>query len=568
MTTKLEHDLRLYSGLVIAVFLVIHLLTAALGIISLSSMDAVGGVMHRFWSFPPLLALLYGAFLLHIAMGLKALFKHRSIRLPVWNLLQIGFGLTMPLLLFGHAIGTRGADLFLDVQRTYSDVVIQLWSNPESIMRQYTLIVIAWTHLCLGIHFWLRHKEWYSIWVMLLYPLSLFIPVLAALGFARAGVDTWALQPETIANLTEAMKTADPAARKVLFLFSDRLVQTFIVLVVLIFFMRLIRDYRIRNRGDFSVVHTTNGKTIRGKRGQSVLEVLRAAGVAHASVCGGRGRCTTCRVRVMDEHGKLPEPDTLEAAALQRVGAGSNIRLACQIRPSIDLTITPLLQSDISIKDANATAGVIGHEQPVACMFADLRESTKLGEKKLPYDVVFILNHFFIQLADALKATNGHYANFTGDGIMGLYGLNSDIETGCREALKGAIEIQRRMDSLNSLLANELDEPLKVGIGIHCGVAIVGTMGPPDSPITSAIGDNINIAARLEALTKQYATNLLVSEDLLKNAALDYSLLPRHTAMVRGRGESVEVFVVDDPVKLLATANEKNTAAATTEKAD
>ncbi|MFK7858971.1 MAG: adenylate/guanylate cyclase domain-containing protein [Granulosicoccus sp.] len=553
MTPISGHNLRLYSGLVIAVFLVIHLLTAALGLISLSAMDAVGRVMHEFWSIPVFLILLYGAFAVHIVMGLIALLQQRTWRLPVWNVLQIVLGLALPILLIGHAMGTRGADVILDIQRSYSDVLIQLWSNSESVLRQYALVVIAWFHLCIGIHFWLRHNPSYSRSVLVLYPLSLIIPMLAGLGFARAGFDTWQLQPETVAQLTAAIRSVDPAAQKMMFLFSDRLLQLFGLLVLLVLVIRFVRDLRFHHRGDFTVTHTANSKVARGKPGQSVLDVLREAGIAHASVCGGRGRCTTCRIRVHDEKSELPQPTPLEAAALQRVGAAPNVRLACQLRPPCDLTMTPLLQADTSAPSLNTAAAVMGHEQAVACMFCDMRGSTTLGEKKMPYDVVFILNHFFIQLADALRATNGHYANFTGDGLMGLYGLDSDIETGCREALEGAIDIQRRMDKLNSWLAEELDEPLRVGIGIHCGVAIVGTMGPPDSPITSAIGDNINIAARLEALTKEYDTNLLVSEDVLKHGKLDYSQLPRHTAKVRGRGKSVEVFVVDDPASLLGS---------------
>ncbi|MFK8081860.1 MAG: adenylate/guanylate cyclase domain-containing protein [Granulosicoccus sp.] len=553
MTPILEHRLRLCSGLIIGVFLVIHLSTAALGLISLSAMDAVGRVVHSFWSIPVFLIVLYGAFFTHIVMALVALFKHRTLRLPIWNLLQIALGLALPFLLIGHAMGTRGADIILDIQRTYSDVLIQLWSSPEGVIRQYALLFIAWSHLCVGIHFWLRHKPSYSKWVIFLYPLSLILPILAGLGFVRAGIDTWQLQPETVEQLMTAMVSADPAAKAMLYLFSDRMQQVFVFLVVLIISSRSIRDFRRRHRGDFSLSHTTSGKVAKGKSGQSVLEVLREAGISHAAVCGGRGRCTTCRIRVIDESEELPEPASLEAAALQRVGAAPNIRLACQLRPTCDVTITPMLRADTSAQDVKSAAAVMGHEQAVACMFVDMRGSTTLGEKKMPYDVVFILNHFFIQLADALRASNGHYANFTGDGIMALYGLNSDIETGCREALQGAIEIQSRIDVLNNWLSEELDEPLRVGVGIHCGDAIVGTMGPPDSPVTSAIGDNINIAARLEALTKDYDTNLLVSEEVLKNTTLDYSQLPRHTALVRGRGESVEVVAVDDPVQLLAS---------------
>ena len=545
------HTLRLYSGLVISIFLILHLLNASLGLASLATMDAMGGLLFAFWSNPVMLVLLYGAFLVHIVMGLVALFRPRSWRMPVWNVLQIVLGVAMPYFLIGHIAGTRGADFFLDVQRDYTHVVSAIWSNPEGIFRQYTLVVIAWVHLCLGIHFWLRHREWYSRWTLMLYPLSLFIPILAGLGFARAGVESWQIQPEVGASLTAAVNTIDPIGRDLLNLVRDRTLEIFIALVILVLLVRWLRDFRFRYLGAFRVMHTSNEEMLKGTKGQSVLEVLRSAGVPHAAVCGGRGRCTTCRVRISSGSTLLAEPSTLEAAALQRVGAGPNVRLACQLRPESDITITPLLQPSISAADARLPAGVIGHEQQIACMFADMRGSTSLGEKKLPYDVVFILNHFFIQLAEALRSTNGHYSNFTGDGIMGLYGLDSDIETACRDALRGAVEIQRRMDKLNEWLAGELDEPLRVGIGIHCGVAIVGTMGPPDAPTTSAIGDTINISARLEDLTKHYITNLVASEDVLINAGVSYEHLPKHTADVQGRGESVDILVIDEPALLL-----------------
>ena len=547
------HTLRLYSGLVIAVFLVMHLLNAGLGLASLATMDAVGSALFGFWSHPLLLVVLYGAFFIHIVMGLVALFRPRTWRMPVWNVLQVVLGLAMPYFLIRHIAGTRGADLFLNVQRDYTEIISALWSSPEGIFRQYALVTIAWVHLCLGIHFWLRHRAWYSRWTLMLYPLSLFIPILAGLGFARAGVETWQIQPEIEAGLTAAVDVVDPMRRELLNLVRDRTLEIFVALVIVILVIRWLRDFRSRNRGAFRMMHTTSEVVLKGKKGQSVLEVLRDAGVPHASVCGGRGRCTTCRVRVSSEASTLGNASAIEAAALQRVGAGPNVRLACQLRPESDITITPLLQPKIAASDAHLSAGVIGHEQQVACMFADMRGSTSLGEKKLPYDVVFILNHFFIQLAEALRSTNGHYANFTGDGIMGLYGLNSDIETACRDALRGAVEIQRRMDKLNSWLEGELDEPLRVGIGIHCGVAIVGTMGPPDSPTTSAIGDTINISARLEELTKQYATQLVVSEAVLKNIGVDFQHLPKHTADVHGRGESVDILVVDKPADLVAS---------------
>ena len=197
------------------------------------------------------------------------------------------------------------------------------------------------------------------------------------------------------------------------------------------------------------------------------------------------------------------------------------------------------------------SAGVAGHEKQIACLFVDMRNSTALGEQKMPYDVIFILNQFFIQLDAALRDTNGYYASFTGDGLMAIYGGDDDdLETACRNALEGAAQIQRRLVKLNLWLAAELTSPLRVGIGIHCGVAIVGTMGPPDAPTISAIGDNVNIAARFEVLSKKFKTILVTSEEVLDRAGVQQDDLPRHTVNIRGREESINIVVVDDPVKL------------------
>ena len=179
-------------------------------------------------------------------------------------------------------------------------------------------------------------------------------------------------------------------------------------------------------------------------------------------------------------------------------------------------------------------------------MFVDLRDSTALGEAKLPYDVVFILNEFFAEMSAALEETHGHYAQFAGDGLMALYGLEADIETGCRDAILGARRMAQRLDTLNKRLHGELRIPLRIGIGIHAGDAIVGSMGPPSSPNFSAIGDNINIAARLEALCKPLQCALVVSAHAAQLAGVEASAWPVHQADVRGREGAIEVYTIVD----------------------
>ena len=281
--------------------------------------------------------------------------------------------------------------------------------------------------------------------------------------------------------------------------------------------------------------------------GQRLVLAIEGCGVDIGHRCGGNARCTTCRVRVGAGLEHLPAPRAIEAAALERIGASDNVLLACQTRPSHDLHVTPLLPANASAADAQRPGGVGGHEQSVAVMFVDLRASTKLGEERLPYDVVFILNQFFAEMSEALRETRGHYAQFSGDGLMALYGLESDVATGCRDAMHGAAVMTRRLAALNDRLAGELRDRLRIGIGIHCGEAIVGTMGPPSSPNLSAIGDNINIAARLEAQCKTYGVTLVVSKQAARYAGIDLSSFDMHEASVRGREEPIVVYAVPDP---------------------
>ena len=164
----------------------------------------------------------------------------------------------------------------------------------------------------------------------------------------------------------------------------------------------------------------------------------------------------------------------------------------------------------------------------------------------MPYDVLFILNRFFAEMTKALADTDGHYSQFTGDGLMALYGLDAaDPTTGPAQALRGAREMLARLSQLNQQMEAELRLPLAMGIGIHFGEAIVGSMGPPRSQIITAIGDTVNTTARLESLTKDYDCVLVLSHRAAEVAKLN---LPDklHVASVKGRSESVEFYALKE----------------------
>jgi adenylate cyclase len=266
-------------------------------------------------------------------------------------------------------------------------------------------------------------------------------------------------------------------------------------------------------------------------------------------------------VRIEYSAGSLPKPEPIEAAALGRIDAGSNVRLACQLHPTSDLRVTPLVPPGVGPADLD-THRMPGRERAVAVMFVDLRESSRLGERRMPYDVFFILNRFFAEMAEALRETGGYYSTFNGDGLMALYGTETDLERGCRDALRGAIAITARLAKMNAAFAHDLGQPLRAGIGIHAGDAIVGTMGPPATPLLSALGDTVNVASRLEAETKRRNCVLVVSSACAHAAGLDLSRFAEHTATVRGRNKPVTYHAIDDPAELAALLAAADRAAA------
>jgi adenylate cyclase len=282
-------------------------------------------------------------------------------------------------------------------------------------------------------------------------------------------------------------------------------------------------------------------------RGFSVLEASRFAGIAHASVCGGRGRCSTCRIRVSQGLSRQPSPSVAEQKVLLRIGAPPNVRLACQLRPTGHITITPLLPANAQARDGFGQPSYLaGQERTIAVLFADLRSFTGIAERKLPYDLVFLLNSYFETVGQAITAAGGIVDKFIGDGVMALFGVETGAQEGCRQALAAARAMVEEVNRLSAALSNELTEPLKMGVGIHCGPAVVGRMGYGATIHLTAIGDTVNVASRLQDLTKEYSCPLIVSEEVARQAGLNTALLARHELTVRNRLEALAIFVVED----------------------
>jgi adenylate cyclase len=504
---------RLLSALVLLSFVLCHLASHITLIVSVPFAQQALDVLMWFWRTEIGTYALAAAFAVHVLNALWSTYIRRYLRLPAWELAQLCLGLAIPPLLMLHVVSTKISDRFLGTASDYHSVLTLQWVvTPWLVYLQFAALLTLWVHACVGLHFWLRTKRWYPAWLPMLGTLSVLIPSLALAGYISGGnqILREAQNPGVVASIQASAHETPEAIAQIWHLLRIGLA-IYAGLVLLPFVGRFVRGFVYRMRRPPQLTHAS-GRTMPMLPGATVLETLRANGIPHASVCGGRARCTTCRVGVVSGQAQLPPPAGLEAAALARIGAAHGVRLACQIRPLTDISVTPLLAADSRAADGLVRGGMEGSERQVTVVFIDLRGSTTLGEMRMPYDVLFILNRFFNEMTKALAATGGHYSNFTGDGLMALYGLNTpEAAIGAAQALRGAREMLMRLDQLNAQLKADLREPLRIGISVHFGEAIVGAMGPPGSQIVTAIGDTVNTTARLESLTKDYDCPLIIS---------------------------------------------------------
>ncbi len=539
----LHARLRSTTGVIIGLYVTMHLCNHALGLVSLDAQETARPYVMALWHSLPGQILLYGSLGIHAVCALIALARRREYRLPLWESAQLLFGLAIPYLLLVHIVNTRGTRILTGIDIDYPYEIANLWVDPWTRFRQVLLVALVWGHFVTGLHFWLRVRGWYRRWFTLIVLFYVLVPVAALLGFAEVGMTMTAHARSDPAWL-KAMKTrgipADPARAATRASLREWIGLSWLGVVGVVFLAAQIRHW-LERRFRFRVTYPED-LSVEAMRGMSILEVSRMAHRPHVSVCGGRARCTTCRVRVDRTDDLLPPPNKLEADALARIRAPLGLRLACQLRPSADLSVVPLLNPRLAFStNLRAAHGKeFGEERHVTILFIDLRGSTRLAEARMPFDVVFILNHYFAEMAEAVERTGGHYSNFTGDGLMALFGLEDSRDHGAAAALNCARQMLEKIEGLNRRMASELTEPFAIGIGIHTGPAIVGLMGPPKSPILSALGDAVNTAARLESATKELQAPLVVSRDTLHAAGLTVDE-PFHELLLRGRSTVLPV---------------------------
>jgi adenylate cyclase len=536
-------QIRLATGLVLYVYVTLHFANHALGNISIGAMESGLAIQKLIWQSAPGAAILYIALLTHMSLGFWALYARRRFDWTRLEATQLILGLAIPFLLTSHLVATRVALSQFGLEKGYAQELVSFWvTSPLLGALQAVLLLVVWIHGCLGVHFWLRLKPFYPRAKNLMLVGAVLLPALALLGYYQGGERAlMAVQdPAWRARILSPEYAGDAAQNAVLL--NERIATLAFLAVALAatLFARAFRQWRERRVG--SIRLTYPDRTIRVARGFSVLEASLINGIPHAHVCGGRGRCSTCRIRVLGDVPDLPVASAAEQAVLERVHAAPGVRLACQLRPTRDIAVLPMLSPYATTVDAYRTGAVAsGVERYVVIMFVDMRGSSRLAERRLPFDTVFIINQFLNAVSSAVLSAGGEPNQVLGDGLLALFGMSGPPDVACRQAIAASAAIAARVEGLNKALAHALVEPIRFGVGIHAGMTIAGAIGYERHAQFTVIGDPVNVAARLEALTKTLGCEVLMSEEVYVGAGFGPDDLPAHDVEARGREASVKV---------------------------
>ncbi|WP_200975571.1 adenylate/guanylate cyclase domain-containing protein [Echinicola sp. 20G] len=280
----------------------------------------------------------------------------------------------------------------------------------------------------------------------------------------------------------------------------------------------------------------------------NILEVSIAHKIPHLHECGGNGRCTTCRIRVIDGMHHVSPPDEWERKVARIRNWDPTIRLACQTKLKGDAAIQRLVwtSAEISKLQMETLPADVGEERSLAILFCDMRDFTSIASQHTNFDLAHMLNRFFTILGDPILMNDGIIYQYAGDEIIGLFGTGGGSEEkNCMDALRAGLGMLYAVQRLNKMELKDFSTVFQVGIGIHFGHAFVGNLGHPKHKQFTVLGDPVNVASRIQNQNKDLKTQLLVSKNFLDQLPGDTARIGKHSSVsLKGKDEVFELFEI------------------------
>nr|BFD67835.1 hypothetical protein HAGR004_28570 [Bdellovibrio sp. HAGR004] len=192
----------------------------------------------------------------------------------------------------------------------------------------------------------------------------------------------------------------------------------------------------------------------------------------------------------------------------------------------------------------NKDIGVGGQTKEVVVFFSDIRGFTAFSEKRSPEEVVEMLNEYFGVMVKIINSHGGVVDKFIGDAIMAVWGAPKSSDRDAHQAVRACLEMRRALEQLNERRIARNHPPINIGMGLHAGKAISGTIGSDERMEYTVIGNTVNTASRIEASTKAFGADLLISDTVIEKIGEDFKTELAGAAEVKGRSEALKMFKV------------------------
>ena len=299
----------------------------------------------------------------------------------------------------------------------------------------------------------------------------------------------------------------------------------------------------------FSVLVQPDNRKIDITEEESILIASLRNNISHLSACGGTGKCSTCRIEILDGlENCLPRGD-LEERLAQKLSFPSNIRLGCQTKLTGNISFRRLLldkrDADLNNQITEQKLESVGTIRNLTILFCDIKGFTPFSESLSAYDVIFILNRYFSIMREVIIRHGGEVNNYIGDAVMAIFGLKESRQQSLR-AVSASVEMLKEMDQFKSYLKKAYGRDFDIRVGVHYGEVISGSVGSGDDRKLTVIGDAVNIASRIEAINKEAGTRLLISETVYDQVKDKISVRNYLRLKLRGTSNLITLHEVSD----------------------
>ena len=299
----------------------------------------------------------------------------------------------------------------------------------------------------------------------------------------------------------------------------------------------------------FSALVQPDNREIDITEEESILIASLRNNISHLSACGGTGKCSTCRIEILDGLENCLPRGELEERLAQKLSFPSYIRLGCQTKLTGNISFRRLLldkrDADLNNQITEQKLESVGTIRNLTILFCDIKGFTPFSESLSAYDVIFILNRYFSIMREVIIRHGGEVNNYIGDAVMAIFGLKESRQQSLR-AVSASVEMLKEMDQFKSYLKKAYGRDFDIRVGVHYGEVISGSVGSGDDRKLTVIGDAVNIASRIEAINKEAGTRLLISETVYDQVKDKISVRNYLRLKLRGTSNLITLHEVSD----------------------